>query len=496
MCSAICAAQTNQYTKVLLSKKIGKEVGSYAGGYGTVYDPVTKKQGIVDSLGTVTFESPYRGSIYHIFKNKFVIRSEEGSRAKSAVIDEKGNEVISFDDQEFNTPWLSRERIIASKQDKEAVYDYKGSLIIPHSDRIRFAGKNRFFVLKDKKWFLYDFNGKKLSEREFKEDYNFEEGRALIVNEDSQSEIIGTEGQTLYKFSKQITDINAFPYLITKNKSTGKYGLIDKDDNAMAEEIFDEISPEYFGQKEYLYLRKSNKITVFYKKDRKLYPNSFRYLNPLFDQYFNVYNDKAKKYGVVNLQGNIIIPPEYDFIKSFIISGRNFIYLKKGEEEKLLDKNLKNVISEGTQILGFYPDNLLIRKQEKYYQLSVNSLSEKELKNISFIKNQDTDYFNPLNEYSKPLVCKNTDNRYGILDEKGKEIVPFLYEDIIVFDNSENEIVVKKEGRYGVLNFQNEPLKEIIYDKYLWQKEVLRMDKDKKSDFVYFTRFKGTTRRL
>ncbi|MCJ7933984.1 MAG: hypothetical protein MUW56_10200 [Chryseobacterium sp.] len=90
LCSTLCAAQTHQYTKVLLSKKIGKEVSSYTEGYGTVYDPVTKKQGIVDSLGTVTFTSSYRGSIYHIFKNRFVLKSEEGDQARSAIIDEKG----------------------------------------------------------------------------------------------------------------------------------------------------------------------------------------------------------------------------------------------------------------------------------------------------------------------------------------------------------------------------------------------------------------------
>lgn len=47
----------------------------------------------------------------------------------------------------------------------------------------------------------------------------------------------------------------------------------------------------------------------------------------------------------------------------------------------------------------------------------------------------------------KPLVCKNSDDLYGILDGKGTEIVPFIYEDIITFENAENEIVVKKEGK-------------------------------------------------
>ncbi len=249
--------------KVILSKKTGKEVSSYSEGYGTAYDPRSKKQGIIDSLGNITFESPFRGNVFHIFKNRFILNSEEGNSRKSAVIDEKGNEIIPLDNQEFNTPWWSRERIISSKQNAEAVFDFNGKQIIPYSEKIRFSGKNRFFVLKDNKWFLYDLNGKQLSTREFKEDYNFEEDKALIINEDGESEIIGSNGQTLHTFSQQVININAYPYLITKNKNTGKYGLIDTDGNTIAEEIFNDITPEYFGRREYIYFSKNGKNNCF-----------------------------------------------------------------------------------------------------------------------------------------------------------------------------------------------------------------------------------------
>lgn len=496
LCSVVCTAQTNQYMKVILSKKTGKEVSSYSEGYGTAYDPRSKKQGIIDSLGNITFESPFRGNVFHIFKNRFILNSEEGNSRKSAVIDEKGNEIIPLDNQEFNTPWWSRERIISSKQNAEAVFDFNGKQIIPYSEKIRFSGKNRFFVLKDNKWFLYDLNGKQLSTREFKEDYNFEEDKALIINEDGESEIIGSNGQTLHIFSQQVISISAYPYLITKNKNTGKYGLIDTDGNTIAEEIFNDITPEYFGRREYIYFSKNGKTTVFSKKDRKLYSLPYQYLNPLPDHYFSAYNEKTKKYGVIDLGGRVIFPQEYDFIRSFTISGKDFIYLKKGSEEKFLDKDLKNIVGDGVHIFGFYPDNLIIGKEGKYYRFSVTDQSLIALKNVTEIKNEDVEYFNPLNQYSKPLVCRNNDNLYGILDGKGTEIVPFVYEDIITFGNAENEIVVKKEGKFGVSNFQNEPLKEIVYDKYFWQKEVLKLDQNKKTDFIYFTRFKNNSTQL
>ncbi|UKB83978.1 WG repeat-containing protein [Chryseobacterium sp. MEBOG06] len=497
LCSVVCTAQTNQYMKVILSKKTGKEVNSYSDGYGTLYDPVSEKHGIVDSLGTVTFESPYKGSILHVFKNRFILYSEETNYTrKSAVINEKGKEFIPLNNQEFNTPWWSEEFIISSREGKEAVYDYNGKEIISYSDKIRFSGKNRFFVLKDKGWFLYDFNGKQVSARGFKDDYYFEEGRALITNDNNQSEIIDENGQTLHTFSKLVTSISSYPYLITQNKATGKYGLIDTEENTIADETFKEIIPEYFGKKEYIYLSKNNKTTVFYKKDKKLYSSVFKSLTPLFNNLFSIYNDKTKKSGIADLEGNIIVPQEYNFIQSFTISGRDVVYLKKEGEEKLLDKDLKNVINEDVDILGFYPEGLIVKESDKYYRFSLKDKSRDELKNISWIRNENNEYFNFLNPYSKPLVCKNKDNFYGILDGKGTEIVPFIYDDIIIFGNSENEIVVKKEGKYGVLNFQNELLKEIDYDKYSWQKEVLKLDKNKKTELIYFTRFRNNPPQL
>jgi hypothetical protein len=112
-----------------------------------------------------------------------------------------------------------------------------------------------------------------------------------------------------------VVDINAYPYLITKNKTTGKYGLIDAEENIIADEVFKEITPEYFGKKEYIYLTKNNKTTVFNKKDRQLYPNSFIYLNPLFGNLFSTYNEKSKNPGLLICRGILLV------LRNMIISG-------------------------------------------------------------------------------------------------------------------------------------------------------------------------------
>lgn len=84
------------------------------------------------------------------------------------------------------------------------------------------------------------------------------------------------------------------------------------------------------------------------------------------------------------------------------------------------------------------------------------------------------------------MICRNNEGFYGMIDENGKEIIPFIYDDITTF-LSDNEIVVQKGDKYGVINYQNEPLKEVVYDKYSTDKQGIKLFKDKTEDYLYFT---------
>jgi hypothetical protein len=79
------------------------------------------------------------------------------------------------------------------------------------------------------------------------------------------------------------------------------------------------------------------------------------------------------------------------------------------------------------------------------------------------------------------LVGKNIDNFYGMMDESGNEIVPFVYDDITTFLGV-NEFVVKKDNKFGVTNDKNEPLTEIVYDKFFRIKKASDLPKEKKQN--------------
>lgn len=474
--SSVCAAQqTDQYKQILLSKKIGKEVHSYTKGYGIITDFNSGNSSIIDSTGTISFNFPFKSEILRLSKDRFILQAKDGEfNGKTALIDGRGNQLIPIDQFKYRT-WENRERLIVSRNGKEEVYNYDGKQIIPIQDKIEFASDSRFFVKKDNIWFIYNFDGQQVSDREFKENLRFYKGKVFLNTGIKNGEVIDIDGKTVSTFSNHyIEDINGFPFLITKNLTKNKYGIVDENEQVLAENIYDQA----FVGRNYIYLIKDNKVNVFSKTERKLFPTDFHYVNHLFNGNFKTLKDsKNPKIAVIKTTGEVILPKEYDVVEAFKIKGEDYVFVSKDSEERLLDKNFENILDDGFQIEKIFFNNVIVRKNEVYYKFSPKERSYTPIKDIVSIK--------PFQFYPA-IIGKNKENLYGMLDEEGREIVPFMYDDIVSF-SSADEVVVQKGDKFGVTNFKNEPLKEVIYDKYSTDNKKLTLTKDKESEVLDFT---------
>ncbi len=473
--SSVCLGQTDQYKQILLTKKLGKEVRSYTKGYGTISDAKTGTSGIVDSLGNITFTYPFKSEISRIWKDRFILKVKSGnSTGKTALIDEKGTELIPLDNFRFRT-WENKDRLIYTRQGKESVYDFNGKQIIPFSEKIEFGSENRFFVKKNGVWMIYDFDGKQISDRTFETDLRFYKGRTYISKSEKSGEIIDNNGKTITTISDHSVDnINAFPFLVTFDAVKNRYGIIDDKENVIADEIYEQA----FVGREHIYLTKDDKVSIFSKKEGKVYNLDYHYVNPIFNGLFKTSQDQNNpKAAVVRLTGEIIFPKEYDRVEGLTIAGEKYIYLRKNDEESIVDKNFKNVLKEGYEIEKIFPNTIIVSKDNIYYKFSPKDGQYIELKGFKEIKQQ---------EMYPMLIGKNIDNYYGVLNENGKVVVPFAYDDIITFSGA-NEFVVKKDNKFGVSNHKNEPLAEIVFDRYIQEKKGLKLIKGKDLQFIYFT---------
>ncbi|MBK1894749.1 WG repeat-containing protein [Chryseobacterium paridis] len=478
--SSVCIAQqTDQYKQILLSKQLGKEVRFYSNGYGIISE--AGKSTIVDSLGVVTATFPYKSEISRLAKDRFILKAKEGTNnGKIALIDSKGNQLIPLDKFKFRT-WENKSRLIYSKNGKDSFYDFNGKEIIPSSDQIEFGNESRLFVKKGKDWKLYDFDGQLVSDREFDDNLRFYKGRVYIYTGVKEGEVIDYNGRTISSISNHYIDgIVSYPFLVTKNIAKDKYGIVDSNENTLAEEIYDQA----FVGTEYIYLKKENTVSIFSKKDKKVYPTEFGYVNHLFGGLFRTVPDtKNPKVAIIRTSGEIVLPQEYDDVDALKISGENFVYLRKNGEETLLDKNLKNVLDEGYDIERIFSNYLILKKENVFYRFSPKDREYKELSNIVSIK--------PF-VLLPGIIYKGKENKYGMIDEKGDEIIPSVYDDIITF-LSANEVVVKKGNKFGVTNNRNEPLKEVIYDSYSSDRKGLKLMKGKSSEYLYFTHSEDKT---
>ena len=473
--SSVCLGQTDQYKQILLTKKLGKEVRSYTKGYGMINDAKTGTSGIVDSLGNITFSYPFKSEISRLWKDRFILKVKSGnSTGKTALIDEKGSELIPLENFRFRT-WENKDRLICTKQGKECVYDFNGKQIIPFSEKIEFGSENRFFVKVNGSWFIYDFDGKQVSDRAFTTDLRFYKGRTYISTGEKSGEIIDNNGKTLTKISDHNVDnINAFPFLVTLDAAKNRYGIINDTEKVIADEIYDQA----FVGREYIYLTKDDKVSIFSKKEGKVYDLDYQYVNPLFNGLFKTSQDQNNpKAAVVRLSGEVVFPKEYDRVEGLTIAGEKYIYLRKNDEETIVDKNLKNILKEDYEIEKIFPNTIILNKDNNYYKFSPKDREYIELKDLKEIK--------PLEMYPM-IIGKNADNFYGVLNENGKEIIPFVYDDIITFSGA-NEFVIRKGNKFGISNHKNEPLAEVVFDKYVQDKKGIKLMKGKDFQFIYFT---------
>ncbi|MDL2292574.1 WG repeat-containing protein [Acholeplasma sp. OttesenSCG-928-E16] len=136
---------------------------------------------------------------------------------------------------------------------------------------------------------------------------------------------------------------------------------------------------------------------------------------------------KNEKYGFIDLNGNVVIPLEYD------------------------------------QIEGFYSNGMAIVKKNNKYGL-INKKNQVEI-NIEY-EDYRSFYF------SLDTICLKKDSKWGVLDISGKELIPFDYDDF-KYDVYQNYLIAQKDGKWGVVNHANEVVIPFLFQDILPQTERL-----------------------
>ena len=492
------------------------------------------KVGMMDLLGNLQIPFRYEKlKLVNDYSNPKIIYAT--LKGKTGIIDDRENVIIplEFDDLNQISYGVNYK---AKKKGRVGLVDKSGEWIIqPQFDDIALTKDGEFSASQKGKWGYFLSNDKQIV------DFKYDEpiiilGSDLLVKIDKKQGIADRTGKEI--IAPQYDQIRAFD---ASNRSIvvidNKLGLIDREDNIIIPPTYDYIGlggePGYYmigylnpvnqfgfinskGEKvlpiEYTYddvkegikLEKKNDGTLSYNLKKSISSSSTVY-QPEYEVVttgnngLKIVKNYSRAYGVVNEDGQIIVPIKYIGL-SFMDWGRSSKISKIQYQD---GKGKWGVMSiKGEVIVGAkYDSPLNSYNGYNEYIGSVNykyGILSNEFKQVVDFKydrinfsmskggtraGQDPDYGFE--------VIQNT--KRGYINRQYKEVIKPEYQEI---QNRESFYVVKKNDKYGFINLEGKIVAEPLYEEGdFWgdfvilsknqKKGVLKSDGSEIIPFIY-----------
>ena len=158
-----------------------------------------------------------------------------------------------------------------------------------------------------------------------------------------------------------------------------------------------------------------------------------------------IYKENGK-YGIMNLQGEVKIEPQYTNI-TYQETADIYIAEKENYEADILDTNLVTKLSG--MVVEYNTDSgyikLLKDGETKYYT-------------FKFEEKRENQIFP-----NRTLFIKKQNGKYGFVDKEGKVVVDYQYDDATE-QNEYGYSGIKKDGKWGSINQNGDVVQEPVYD--------------------------------
>ncbi|PIB35871.1 hypothetical protein BFP72_10930 [Reichenbachiella sp. 5M10] len=275
-----------------------------------------------------------------------------------------------------------------------------------------------------------------------------------VVKKENKYGIINTNGSFIIgpEYELIIYDKIDQLYLIYQ---AGTISLLDKNLNTFSDHVFSGSSSDikfrfhhYKFSNELMAVKVDSLYGYLDKKgDFAITPN-YKFARKFKDGYAIVGLDR---YGLIDKQGQVILPEEYDDVK---VEYDRYIIAFKDGFSKVLQGGVVLADSIRGSVKEISKNHLLILRYDSKMQL-LKSDGESSLR-----ENYDEIEF----QMFAPGVTFRNGSTWGYYDlESEKLIVPQEYEEIKAYYGG-HTIIVKSEGKYGLINKEGEVIQKPIYD--------------------------------
>ena len=438
-----------------------KETGKISS---TTYFAIYKdnKWGVIDNLGKEVISPSYKEMIV-IPNNK-----KDVFLCTYDINDETG---------EYKTKALNskNEEIYTQYSQIEALDNYDESNNIWYE-------KNVLKVQKDGKYGLIDFNGKEILNIEY-DNISTLKGveNSILIEKDNKVGLINSDGKNIidanYKEIKNIDKDYKKGYIVVDENN--KYGVIDYNQKQVLENKYDEIEAIY-GEKLFV-IKEGKNEKLINDEGNVVLEDGFDKIEQMLQcsSKKGVIFVKDSKYGVMNVDAEVIVPAEYENIKE---AKDNIFIAKKDGKYGIVDTDKNEKVEfKYTNITYNNVADIYLAEDENYNTNILDNQFNTKLTGI--LSEIDTDkgymklkigdeykYYNFKFEektnkdvLSNTLFLCNKDGKYVFVNSKNEVIVDYIYDDATE-QNEYGYAAVKKDGKWGSIDINGKVVIEPTYN--------------------------------
>lgn len=340
-------------------------------------------------------------------------------------------------------------------------------------------------VLKYKQGGLYgliDMQGNKITDNIYNSITNidYKEGN-FKVEQNGQYGVINIKGTIIIKPEYESIIADGYYDEETKYERAGfilriktddgyKFGYADRKGKIILEPLYNEVSriTEITGDDVFLITANNGRYGVV-KNGKEVLKNDFTDIN--FDQNNNLLIlQKDSSWGVVDLEGNNIVPIDYDNI----IIGGKYINAQKGEDTLIFDASGNNI---DTDILSYNQVNdnyAIVIDKDNNYNIVDNAGNKKLNENYTYIEYLNNDEF-----------IVTIDGKTGIINGEGNSIIEVNYNAIQQIDGTNALQAVDSENNRTDIIDKDMQIHEGIENAYI-SKETNYIKLYSETDVKYY----------
>lgn len=389
---------------------------------------------------------------------------------------------VNYDTGEYKTKAINsqNEEILTGYNKIEALQNYNENGNIWYDT-------NALKVQKEEKYGLIDFQGQEILPCEYDEITPIEGLENVIkIKKEEKYGLVDNKGrkilETQYANIQPLGKENTSNYIIQTEE--GKYGIATYSDKIVLDATYDQIQPIHKNDM-YVVTKKGKQVVVNSQGEELLNGDYNQIKDILKNKDQGIIFEKNGKYGVMNYEGEQIIPNTYEDLQEakegVLIAKQNgkygiidiqnavqvdFIYLSIYYNEQAdiyvaEDENFNNEILDNTyqtKLTGILTD---LNTQKGY--IEINQEDGYKYYDLKFAQKDIKDIY-PQNT----LYLSKKDGKYGFIDKDGNVIVDYIYDDA-TNQNDYGYSAIKKDGKWGSIDNKGNVVIEPTYnlDDYL-----------------------------